>query len=110
MARTIRTATPEEAVEIDRVDTLMKAEAPELMARVARMEIAEQEPGVRGELRRLLRESMFGPKRLSADSGVDKDRLDAFREGDGDLTIAEMEQLGRLVGFSVQIVATNPAA
>jgi hypothetical protein len=105
MARTIRESTPEEAERIDRLAALAEAEGPEIAARVNRMLVAEQEPGPRGELRRLLRESMIGPTRLSADTGVDAERLAAFREGLGDLSLSEMERLGRRVGFTIAIVA-----
>lgn len=97
--RIIVKSTPEEAARIDSLAAQIEAETSEIAARLQRMELAEQEAGIRGDLRRVIRDSLIGPDRLSNEAGVDLDRLQQFQEGTMDLPLCEMERLAERLGM-----------
>lgn len=69
-------------VEIDRIDKLVKAEAPEILERLRRQEVAIQEQSVSGQLRRAILETKLLYPDLCRLSGVTLEELDDFMTGE----------------------------
>jgi hypothetical protein len=106
--RIIHQTTPEEAARLDEAAARIEAEAGEISDRLQRLEQAERDTGFRGELRRSIRDSLIGPERLATETGVDLDRLESFREGEGDLTLSEFDAITVRLGLVIHV--TSPAA
>jgi hypothetical protein len=107
--RTIYQATPEEAARIDAISAAVEAEKPEIIARLTRMDAAERDTGVRGELRRAIRDSMIGPRRLSIETEIAQDLLMDFQEGLAELPLSDMERIAARLGMTL-ILSPIPAS
>jgi hypothetical protein len=106
--RIIHPTTPEEAARIDALAALAEAERPEIIARYHRRRAAEQEPGLRGDLRRAITASLISPDELASAAGVGVGQFMAFQEGQDDLPLSAFERLTERLGLVVQL--SSPAA
>jgi hypothetical protein len=104
--RVIHPSTPEEDARLNALAARFEADAPSLAARLGRMEQAECEPGIRGELRRVIREALISPRTLSEATGVDLELIHRFQEGTSDLPSAILERLARHLGLSLVLSAS----
>jgi hypothetical protein len=104
----IHPTTPEEADRIDALAALAEAERPEIIARYHRRRAAEQEAGLRGDLRRAITASLIGPDELASAAGVGVGQFMAFQEGQDDLPLSAFERLTERLGLVVQL--SSPAA
>ncbi len=102
----IHPTTPEEAARIDALAALAEAERPEIIARYHRRRAAEQEAGLRGDLRRAITASLIGPDELASAAGVGQ--FMAFQEGQDDLPLSAFGRLTERLGLIVQL--SSPAA
>jgi hypothetical protein len=106
--RIIHSSTPEEAAAIDALAASAEGERTDVIARYQRRRAAEQEPGLRGDLRRAIAASMIGPDDLALAAGVDVIQFLAFQEGEADLPLSAFERLAERLGLILQLA--SPAA
>ncbi len=104
--RIVHPSTSEEDARLNALAARIETEGPEMAARLERMERAEREPGVRGELRRAIRDALVAPRRLAEATGVDVDLIRGFQEGRADLPSADLERLAGHFGLTVVLTAT----
>jgi hypothetical protein len=106
--RIIHKCTPEEAARLSALAAQIEAEKDEIAASHRRRVAAEDEPGLRGELRRRIRESFINPRELASSAGVELDLFMDFQEGLADLPLGAFERLTDRLGLVVHLA--TPAA
>jgi hypothetical protein len=106
--RVIHKSTPEEDARLDALAAQFEAEKDEIVAAHRRRMAAEMEPGIRGELRKRMREAFIDPLELAESAGVELDLFMDFQEGLADLPLAAFERLTERLGLIVRLA--SPAA
>jgi hypothetical protein len=101
----IHQVTPNEAARLDAVAAEEESRKEELVARLARQDLASNERSLVGQIRRAVADSLIGPEKLAADIGVDVAAFVGFQAGDCELPVEALDKLFRRLSL---VLVTKP--